>query len=201
METKRVRQALTIRYSGGDVSVLGSRKKSKSNNRNRAGQSGRQAAASRPVQNDKYAKYAGAVSNKSKRNYADLKLVHSDRLKDYGAESGRRSSARTAGQPNGQGVSHLRSVSSVNERNGRTQKSDIGRRNGQAAKHTKQTKQTKQSQKTPKSAARKSRPAKVSDKQVNLSEALSSLGSWVGTVSSGVLQGVKAPAAQENRGT
>ena len=68
------------------MTILGSRKKKKNNQAKRGGGSG---GAPRSVQKDKYAKYAGAVSNKSKRNYADLKLVRPENLTDYASENAR----------------------------------------------------------------------------------------------------------------
>lgn len=64
---------------------MGSRKKKKRTNR--ANRGGSYSGTPRSAQNDKYAKYAGAVSNKSKRNYADLKLVRPENLKEYASEN------------------------------------------------------------------------------------------------------------------
>lgn len=54
------------------------------------------------TQDNKYAKYAGATSNKSKRNYADLRLVRPEDLKEYASENARPGSGQSSGTPNGQ---------------------------------------------------------------------------------------------------
>ena len=59
----------------------------------------------RSAQNDnysKYAKYAGAVSNKSKLNYADLRLVQPENLKEYASENARPRAEHPSGTPRGQ---------------------------------------------------------------------------------------------------
>lgn len=63
---------------------MGSKKKKGSRNNNSSHSNNNDAV--RRTQPD-VSKYAGAVSNKSKRNYADLRLVRPDNLKEYASKS------------------------------------------------------------------------------------------------------------------
>lgn len=64
--------------------IVGSKKKKGSRDNNKKSQGN--SSTVRKAQPD-MSKYAGAVSNKSKRNYSDLKLVRPDNLKEYASKS------------------------------------------------------------------------------------------------------------------
>lgn len=66
---------------------MGSKKK-----KGKASKQGSRSEAARQTKPD-MSKYAGATSNKSKRNYADLKLARPGRLKEYASGDGRAESA------------------------------------------------------------------------------------------------------------
>lgn len=180
------------------MTILGSRKKKKRNNR--ANRGGNYSGTPRSAQNDKYAKYAGAVSNKSKRNYADLKLVRPDNLKEYASENARPRATQSSGRSQGQrqsrhagnrsaaGSRRQPPPSGANEGGQRTAAPSGTRRNTDS--RSGQRPANVQRARSLQTAANRGRSAG------GFGEAIGSLGAWVGSVSSGAVQTVAGKGRQ-----
>lgn len=178
------------------MSVLGSKKKKK----NRTGRSG--PTPSRPAsaqRNDKYAKYAGAVSNKSKRNYADLRLVSPTRLREQAASGGKPSGAAPS-QGQKRPAAGQRSVPPKNTawntpaaRSGAKPaakpKSPSGQVKSPRAARSGQPRSVRQTQGT------RTAPQKRTDAAVRHS-GFGQVADWFGTVSAGVKQTFAGDAAK-----
>lgn len=186
-------------FSWGVVTILGSKKRKRS----RANQ-GSHSGTSRSAQNDtyeKYAKYAGAVSNKSKRNYADLRLVRPDNLKEYASENARPRTGQPQNRP--AGSQPKRPTQTRNGAGGRKQQSG-GSRSGRqkAAAQSAPSKPRPNAGGQPKrqSAPKKPQPPQATAHRGKAAggfgEAVSSLGAWVGSITAGAAQNIGGKSQQ-----